>query len=98
MPARACTICKHLGKSSHSHENLDMGYLYNGQNTVFPVKVHLCRSHSVELFKRGQKRFLLNYRSIINDVVNSDEVEFLRILDKTVRLNEGRLINKASSM
>lgn len=88
MTKKKCTICKHLGKSTKCHEELDMGYFYDGYSVLGPVKARLCRSHSVELFKRGQKRFLLNYRSILYDVINSDEVEFIRILDETVRRNE----------
>ena len=91
MSAKKCTICKHMGKSTQCHEELDMGYLYDGLTTLAPVKVRLCRSHSFELFKRGQKRFLLNYKTILYDVVNSDEMEFIRLLDRTVRRNERTL-------
>lgn len=82
-----CTICKHLGKRTDEASGLEAGFLYNDLEHPAPVRVKLCRSHSVELFKLGQKKFLLNYKMILFDLVNSDEMEFVKILDRTVRRN-----------
>lgn len=84
---RACTICKHLGKVTEEATDLEAGFLYNDIDNPAQVKIRLCRSHSVELFKLGQKKFLVNYKQILFDLVNSDEMEFVRILERTVRKN-----------
>ena len=84
---RICTICKHLGKEVDSEEEVELGYLFNDLHAGAAVKIRLCRKHSVELFKHGQKRFLIDYRRILFDLVNSDEMEFIKILEKTVRAN-----------
>lgn len=87
MAKRVCTICKHIGKEVESEEEVEIGYLFNGVHSDSAVKIRLCRNHSVELFKHGQKRFLIDYRRILYDLVNSDEMEFIKILEKTVRKN-----------
>lgn len=84
---KICTICKHLGKEVECEEEVEIGYLFDGVHSGAPVKIRLCRNHSVELFKKGQKRFLIDYRRILFDLVNSDEMEFIKILEKTVRKN-----------
>lgn len=84
---KVCTICKHLGVIKDSEEEVEIGYLFDGLAIGTPVKIRLCRKHSVELFKQGQKKFLLEYRRILYDLVNSDEMEFIKILEKTVRNN-----------
>ena len=88
---KVCTICKHLGHRVESEEEVEIGHLFDGLNTGSPVKIRLCRSHAVDLFKKGQKRFLLSHRRILYDLVNSDEMEFIKILDKTVRENIDRI-------
>jgi len=85
--SRECTICKHLGKKTYEDLELEAGFLYNELDGPAPVRVRLCRPHSVELFKLGQKKFLLNYKKILFDLVNSDEMEFVKILERTVRNN-----------
>lgn len=85
--SRECTICKHLGKKATEELELEAGFLYNELDGPAPVRVKLCRRHSVELFKLGQKKFLLNYKIILFDLVNSDEMEFVKILERTVRNN-----------
>lgn len=87
MARRVCTVCKHLNKNVEAEEEIEIGYLFDGVHSGSPVKIRMCRKHSVELFKVGQKRFLINYRSILFDLVNSDEMEFIKILEKTVRNN-----------
>lgn len=91
MAKRICTICKHLGKEVDSEEEVEIGYLFDGIHSGSAVKIRLCRKHSVELFKQGQKRFLINQRDILFDLVNSDEMEFIKILEKTVRNNLGSI-------
>ena len=82
-----CTICKHIGREMDESCTLEASFLYTNKQEAEPVRIHLCRTHSVELFKRGQKKFLLNYKRILDDLIDSDEMEFIRILDKTVREN-----------
>jgi hypothetical protein len=84
MKKRVCTICKHLGIHHHEQQQLDTGYLYDGVRAR-SVKLNLCRSHAVELFRQGQKKFLISKRKILYDLVNSDEKDFIRILEKTVQ-------------
>lgn len=78
-----CVICKHLGLSDS--EELSYNHVY-GEGGM-PVRVLLCRKHEVELFKGGQKKFFLAYYRILHEVISSDEAEFMRILEKTVRAN-----------
>lgn len=83
---RECTICKHYGRSnigSSADEQLEAGNLYEEDGEV--IKILLCRKHSVQLFKLGQKSFLLAHYRILVDLVASDEKKFINILDKTVR-------------
>jgi len=84
---KACTICKHLGKVTEESRDLDASFLYNDIDNPASIKIRLCRSHSVELFKLGQKRFLINHKQILHDLVNSDEMEFIRILERTLHKN-----------
>ena len=84
---KACTICKHLGKIRKESIDLDASFLYNVIDNPASIKIRLCRSHSVELFKLGQKKFLINHKQIMYDLVNSDEMEFIRILERTLRKN-----------
>ena len=86
MRRKVCTICKHLGLDHHHEQQLDTGYLYDGVRAR-SIKLILCRSHAVELFRQGQKKFLISKRKILYDLVNSDEKDFIRILEKTVQQN-----------
>lgn len=86
---RECTICKHLGRPTVDPEKLERTSLY--ANNGSPVGVNLCRRHSVELFKLGQKNFLLRYYRILDEVVDSDEAKFIDILRDTVRRNASSL-------
>lgn len=83
-----CVICKHLdGKHLDVPHSGDLAYnhVYGGDGSS--VRVLLCRSHEVELFQNGQKRFFLQYYQILNDVISSDEAAFMRLFEKTVRAN-----------
>lgn len=84
---KICTICKHLGKDVEAAEVVEIGYLFDDIQAGSAVKIRLCRKHSVELFKQGQRKFLIDYRRILFDLVNSDEMEFIKILEKTVKAN-----------
>lgn len=84
---KACTICKHLGKITAESSELEASFLYNDIENPATIKIRLCRSHSVELFKLGQKKFLINHKQILCDLVNSDEMEFIKILERTLRKN-----------
>ena len=84
---KECTICKHIGKRSSELGDLEAGFLYNDVDHPTTIRIRLCRSHSVDLFKVGQKKFLINHHHILSDLVNSDEMEFVRLLDRVVRKN-----------
>ena len=84
---KACTICKHLGRVSEEAADLEAGFLYNDIENPAIIKVRLCKVHSVELFKFGQKRFLIKHKQILDDLVNSDEMDFVRMLERTLRKN-----------
>ena len=78
-----CVICKHLDVVYSN--NLDFNYVYGEEGS--PIRVLLCRRHEVELFQMGQKKFFLNYYKILLEILDSDEAEFMRLFEKTVRSN-----------
>jgi len=78
-----CTICKHYGQRTSG--KLERSQLFDEVGT--PININLCRNHAVELFKAGQKKFLLNHYKILVDIISSDETKFLDILEKTIRGN-----------
>ena len=83
--AKECTICKHYGKKTADEKELERATIFDEVGT--PVPVILCRPHSVELFKMGQKKFMVHHHKILVDLISSDETKFLEILEKTVRSN-----------
>ncbi|MBD66813.1 MAG: hypothetical protein CME62_16540 [Halobacteriovoraceae bacterium] len=80
---KECTICKHLGHKTQG--SLERAQLFDEVGT--PISIYLCRAHSVELFRSGQKKFLLSHYKILVDVISSDETKFLDVLEKTIRSN-----------
>lgn len=80
---RECTICKHYGRKSPESDDLERTQVYD--ETGAPVPINLCKAHSVELFKKGQKNFLLSHYKILIDLVASDEPKFLDVLERTVK-------------
>jgi hypothetical protein len=84
---KECTICKHIGKRNNDLGDLEAGFLFNDIEHPATIQIRLCRSHSVELFKIGQKKFLLEYHHILHGLVNSDEMEFIKLLDRVVKKN-----------
>jgi len=85
MSDRVCTICKHYGEETDTTHELDRQELFDEVGT--PVSILLCQNHAVELFKSGQRRFLVSHYKILIDIISSDEVKFLEILEKTVKKN-----------
>jgi hypothetical protein len=86
MSDKECTICKHYGERTDAAPGgLEREQIYDEVGT--PVNILLCRKHSVDLFKNGQKKFLVKHYKILVDIISSDEVKFLDILEKTVREN-----------
>ena len=81
--SKKCTICKHLGLETPNLLDVERSYLY--ENNGDAVAVFLCRTHAVQLFKLGQKSFLLSHYQILNDCVDTDEKKFINILEQTVR-------------
>lgn len=82
---RECTICKHYGKATAEPDNLERTNLYD--ETGSPVAVNLCRSHSVQLFQSGQKKFLVAHYKILTELLASDEPKFLELLQKAAKSN-----------
>ena len=85
MSDKECTICKHYGEPTVQDRELDRQVIFDEVGT--PVAIHLCNKHAVDLFKNGQRRFLVQHYKILVDIISSDEVKFLDILEKTVREN-----------
>jgi hypothetical protein len=77
-----CTICKHYGNKTPEGD-LERTQLYDDLGTPVPIK--LCWAHSVQLFKVGQRKFLLSHYKILVDLMASDDPKFLDILEATVR-------------
>jgi hypothetical protein len=86
---KECTICKHYGKAGAADQYLERTQVYD--ETGAPVGIYLCKSHSVELFKMGQRKFLLSHYRILVDLVDSDEPKFLEVLEKTVKRFPGEI-------
>ncbi|MCO4755225.1 MAG: hypothetical protein KC478_12140 [Bacteriovoracaceae bacterium] len=82
---RECTICKHYGKATTEPQNLEKQNLFDDAGN--PIPVNLCRSHSVQLFQMGQKKFLISNYKILTDLIASDDPKFLELLERTVRAN-----------
>lgn len=85
MAEKECTICKHYGHATDQADELDKQVIFDEVGT--PVPINLCKKHAVDLFKNGQRRFLVEHYKILIDIISSDEVKFLDILEKTVRDN-----------
>ena len=83
--AKDCTICKHYGEDSKDQKSMEKAQLFDEMGT--PLNIVLCRKHAVELFKSGQKKFLITHYKILVDLISSDEMKFIDILEKTVRSN-----------
>ncbi|MBC74883.1 MAG: hypothetical protein CME64_02595 [Halobacteriovoraceae bacterium] len=80
-----CTICKHYGRPTFDKSTLERQSLYDDQGN--PIPVILCRKHAVQLFQSGQKKFLISHYRILNDLIASDEMKFLELMERTVRAN-----------
>tara|TARA_Y100000748_G_C15452128_1_gene471381 strand:+ start:375 stop:701 length:327 start_codon:yes stop_codon:yes gene_type:complete len=85
MSDKECTICKHYGIRTENPDSLEKEQIYDEVGT--PVTIMLCRKHSVDLFRNGQRKFLVQHYKILVDIISSDEVKFLDILERTVRDN-----------
>lgn len=88
---KLCTICKHYGIETpvELREDLERTFIFDEFGKT--VSIQLCRKHAVDLFKTGQKRFLLSHYRILTDLVDSDELKFLDVLEKTVQRNPDKI-------
>lgn len=88
---KLCTICKHYGLETpvELREDLEKTQIFDEQGRI--VTIQLCRKHAVDLFKTGQKRFLLSHYRILIDLVGSDELKFIELLEKTVLKNPNKI-------
>lgn len=84
MSKTECTICKHYGEESEG-KRLEKAIIFDEVGN--PVNLLLCREHGVDLFKSGQKKFLVKHYKILVDIISSDETKFLDILERTVKEN-----------
>lgn len=80
-----CVICRHYGYEQDKSTDYDRASLFN--ENAKEVVIKLCKVHAIELFKIGQKKFLLNHYKILVDIVDSDDLNFLEILEETVKKN-----------
>lgn len=80
-----CVICKYNG-IFHFENSLDRAQLYDSDGGH--ITITLCKSHAVDLFKRGQKKFLLShYRLLTIDSLLDEDAGFTDLLERTVRKN-----------
>ena len=86
---KECVICKHYGEETSNTHQLEKTQIFDEIGN--PLMILLCRSHAVELFKMGQRKFLLGHYKILVDIISSDETKFLEVLEKTVRSNRNDL-------
>lgn len=84
-----CIICKHYGIRTSEVEILEKNHIFD--DSGLPVPISLCRKHAVELFKQGQKIFLLSHYKILVDLVASDDTKFLEVLEKTIKKHPNRI-------
>lgn len=82
MAKNECTICRHYAQETPSGE-LERTNLYDEVGA--PVPIRLCRAHSVQLFRLGQKKFLLSHFKILVDLMDSNDPKFIDILEATCR-------------
>lgn len=82
---RECTICKHYGKATHAPKDLERCNLFDEAGKA--VTISLCRHHCVSLFQLGQRKFLVSHYLILNDLISTEDKEFLELLEKTARNN-----------
>jgi hypothetical protein len=82
-----CIICKHYGTKTIGH--LERAQLFDEMGS--PLNVNLCRSHAVELFKAGQRKFLISHYRILEETISSDDTKFLEILEKTILNNKDQI-------
>lgn len=76
-----CIICKHKDlpvSSKYSHE-----MIFDDKGNS--VDITLCHGHSVDLFKSGQKNFLLKHHDILHSIISSEDSKFIRVLTQTAR-------------
>jgi hypothetical protein len=88
---KACTICKHYGIETPPDKQGELEKTNVFDESGTPVPILLCKKHSVELFKMGQKKFLLSHYKILIDLVGSDEMKFLEVLEKTIKKNTDQI-------
>lgn len=76
-----CTICEHYGIEKEATES-EILFHENKQ-----IKIALCRKHSIELFKKGQKKFLIKHHKILFNIIDSNHPKFIDLLQETYKNN-----------
>lgn len=84
MNKKKCTVCKYYNKN-HFDQQLEGAEIYDYNGLRIPLL--LCRKHSVDLFKVGQRRFLLDHYKILVGLVGFEDYRFLEVLHKNYRNN-----------
>jgi len=64
-----CLICKYT--KPNEEQMVKVNYLYPGSDKS--IRIILCESHSVELFKSGQRAFLIQYYSLFQGFYGNEE-------------------------
>jgi hypothetical protein len=64
-----CLICKYT--KPNEEQTVKVNYLYPGADKS--IRIILCESHSVELFKSGQRSFLTQYYSLFQGFYGNEE-------------------------
>ena len=64
-----CFICKYT--KPDEEQTVKVNYLYKGADKS--LRVILCESHSVELFKSGQRAFLTQYYPLFQGFYGNEE-------------------------
>lgn len=80
-----CTICEHYGIKRESSEN---SILFHNEKEI---KISLCTEHSVDLFKQGQKKFLISHHKILFNIIDSNNTKFIELLSETYKNNINRI-------
>ena len=85
-----CVICKHYGIHIDSDTQLEKSNIFDEDGVAVPIL--LCRKHAIQLFKLGQKMFLVSHYRILVDLMDSDDTKFLEVLGDTVKKNQDKIV------
>ncbi len=82
-----CAVCSLYGVENE--KDISRELLFKDEGEDFPVL--LCRQHSVELFKQGQKRFCIHHFETANQIVVAENSTFLNFILEIAKKNKGKI-------